>query len=76
MRKSSAPSFVAETACSMVPNAVRRMQMSLGYLALAAFSSWRPSAPGIRTSESMRTMEGSASRAFMACSASGAVVTW
>ena len=75
VRKSSAPSFIASTARSTVPNAVRRMQASCGRSFFAAFRSWMPSAPGMRTSESRRTMEESASRALIACSASGAVVT-
>ena len=75
VRKSSAPSFIASTASSTEPNAVRRMQARFGRIFFAALRSWMPFAPGMRTSESMRAIEGSASRALIACSASGAVVT-
>ena len=75
VRKSSAPSFIASTARSTEPNAVRRMQARFGRIFFAAFRSWMPSAPGMRTSESMRAIDGSASSALTACSASAAVVT-
>src|SRR6266542_1427813 len=67
VRKSMAPSFMARTASSTVPNAVRMITSTSGETALASFRSSRPVSPGILRSESSRSTPPWRSRSSAAC---------
>src|SRR5882724_8829753 len=67
VRKSMAPSFMAWTASSTVPNAVRMITSTSGETALASFRSSRPVSPGILRSESSRSTPPWRSRSSAAC---------
>src|SRR5258705_5304720 len=62
-----APSFMARTASSTVPKAVRMITSTSGETALASFRSSRPVSPGILRSESSRSTPPWRSRSSAAC---------